>query len=39
MLYCYGRVSTDDQENSLANQRQLLEALNALGFAMPGLAG
>jgi len=29
MLYCYGRVSTDDQENSLANQRQLLEAFAA----------
>lgn len=26
MIYCYGRVSTDEQENSIDNQRQKLEA-------------
>ena len=26
MIYCYGRVSTDEQANSLDNQRQLLVA-------------
>ena len=34
MIYCYGRVSTDEQGNSIDNQRQKLEAY-ARGTGLP----
>jgi DNA invertase Pin-like site-specific DNA recombinase len=38
MLYCYGRVSTDDQENSIDNQRQKLQDYaEKLGLPLGGI--
>ena len=38
MLYCYGRVSTDEQDNSIENQRQKLQAYaEKLGLPLGGI--